>query len=108
MPSFVPAEHIIATPIAVFLFLTLPLATPLASRLQATSTGSTRANSYVAIIWVLRIAMVTAVLWYAFLSGWGTWPFDPEHPRRVFMSFTEYVGVLQLIMAVRDADDFSN
>jgi len=92
MPPFVPAEHIIATPVAVFVFLSIPLSIPLASRLQASSVGGSGLNAHFAVGWLLRIATVAAVLWYAFISGWGAWPFDPEHPKRIFLSFTEDVS----------------
>jgi len=32
------------------------------------------------------------VVWYAYISGLGAWPFDAEHPKRVFISFAEDVS----------------
>lgn len=95
MPPFVPAEHIIATPIPVLTFLTLPLIIPLACRLPtrlASSDTSLVSITRKHVVWAVRLTIVGAVAWYAFLSGWGAWPFDSEHPKRIFVSFTDDVS----------------
>lgn len=44
------------------------------------------------VIWLIRITAVAAAAWFAYLSGLGAWPFDAEHPKRIFISFTEDVS----------------
>jgi hypothetical protein len=93
MPPFVPSEHIIATPIAVFTFNALPLLIPVAYRLpQATPELRLGTISRNTIRWSLRLASISAIVWYAFLSGWGSWPYDAMHPKRVFISLSQHVS----------------
>ncbi|CCA75676.1 hypothetical protein PIIN_09666, partial [Serendipita indica DSM 11827] len=101
MPPFVPAEHIIASLVAVFLYLACPLLVPLAYRLPIPTTSSPATASLTSSVngpnvrWCLRIASVGAVAWFAYLSGLGTWPFDAEHPKRIFISLSEDVSTGQ-------------
>jgi hypothetical protein len=93
MPPFVPSEHIIATPIAVFIFNALPLLIPVAYRLpQATPELRLGTISRNTLRWSLRLASISAIVWYAFLSGWGSWPYDAMHPKRVFISLAQHVS----------------
>jgi hypothetical protein len=98
MPPFVPAEHIIATSIVIFTWFTLPLITPLAYRLPSSASpyyerhGPMISITRQHVIWLIRITGIAAVVWYAYLSGLGAWPFDAEHPKRVFISFAEDVS----------------
>ncbi|KAG8877791.1 hypothetical protein FRC20_010042 [Serendipita sp. 405] len=91
MPPFVPAEHIIATLVAVFVFLSLPLLPALVYRLPFSSqhSGSSSIATRANLRNVLRLACALSVVWFAFVSGWGSWPFDPAHPKRIFVSLSE-------------------
>lgn len=81
MGPVVPAEHIIATPIAVIFFVSFPCVIPLASRLH------TRDISL--IIRTLRITGSLIAIYFTLVLG--AWPFDSMHPRRVLISLKEDV-----------------
>lgn len=111
MPPFVPAEHIIATQVALFTFLALPLLPSLIHRLPESParkvSGSPTLSTILAesipsslgalsqrhILRTTRAMGVGAIIWFAYISGLGSWPFDSQHPKRIFISFTEDVSI---------------
>jgi hypothetical protein len=111
MPPFVPAEHIIASLVAFFTFLSFPLPASLIHRVPQSPSRKASDNTSLSTILAESIPKsldsvyrhhvlrsigavgIGAVLWFAYISGWGSWPFDRQHPKRIFISFTEDVSI---------------
>lgn len=117
MPPFVPAEHIIATLVGLFTFLAFPLLSPLMQRIPRSSVQkasipnptnywvnsvptSLHSLTQLHVVRSVGAIGIAAMVWFAYVSGWGDWPFDSEHPKRVFISFTEDVSIICFIISL--------
>lgn len=82
-----PAEHIVATLIAVMVPLAAPLILPLAFRIPP--------QNLKGVLFLLRIVTTVAVAYFVF--QWGHWAFDSDHPRRMYISLSENVRLVTLV-----------
>lgn len=93
MGEISPADHIIASIVAVLSFLSLPFAIPLAHRYTSENLQRT----------ILGLLAVTAAVMAVFASpGWK--PFDEAHPKRLFVHQVENITSNQWFMNVGAAD----
>lgn len=89
-----PAEHIIASLVALLIPLTMPLLIPMSFRIDTQRLKGT--------LFLLRICCIIAVGF--FTVRFGSWPFDSRHPRRTFVTWGEDLTTNSVNIHVATAD----
>ncbi|CDR98784.1 uncharacterized protein SPSC_00911 [Sporisorium scitamineum] len=93
MGEISPADHIIASIVAVLAYLSFPFAIPLAHRFTSENLKRT----------ILALLAITAAVMAVFASpGWQ--PFDAAHPKRLFVHQVENITSNEWFMNVGAAD----